>query len=205
MEYTENRISNIEYRILNPRYWVRFFQHSTFNIRHSARRGFTLVEMIVSLGLFTIIMFIATSAFLTVVNADRKARSVRVAIDNLNIALEDMSRRIKTGSTYYCGATDTGGTGDCLAGNTMFFTSQTGVRMKYTLSGNALFRDTNPVTSPEINITGLNFVVSGSAPRSTPDAVQPMVVIVIDGTLGVGDTAAGFKIQTTITERAYDN
>jgi len=42
----------------------------------NSQRGFTLIEMTVSLGLFTIIMFIATSAFLSIVNTDRKARSV---------------------------------------------------------------------------------------------------------------------------------
>ena len=83
-------------------------QYSIFDIRYSPRRGFTLIEMTVSLGLFTIIMFIATSAFLSIVNTDRKARSVRIAADNLNIALEDMSRRIKTGNTYYCGDSATG-------------------------------------------------------------------------------------------------
>lgn len=172
------------------------------------KNGFTLVEMTVSLGLFTIIMFIATSAFLSIVNTDRKARSVRIAADNLNIALEDMSRRIKTGSSYYCGA---GGeallsVNNCASGvNTiLFFTNQDGTRTKYELSGTSILRDGTSITSTEITITGLKFIVSGSAVGSA-DNQQPMVVIVIDGSLGSGATASGFKIQTTVTQRAYDN
>lgn len=176
-----------------------------------SKNGFTLIEMTVSLGLFTIIMFIATSAFLNIVNTDRKARSVRIAADNLNIALEDMSRRIKTGSSYYCGA---GGEAllsvkNCTSGvNTiLFFTNQDGTRTKYELSGNSILRDGVPITSPEIKITsltGLQFIVSGSAVGAA-DNQQPMVVIVIDGSLGSGQTASGFKIQTTVTQRVYDN
>lgn len=170
-----------------------------------APRGFTLIEMTVSLGLFTIIMFIATSAFLSIVNTDRKARSVRIVADNLNIALEDMSRRIKTGSTYNCGGG--AGTNNCPSpGLSSFaFTEQNEVtRTVYTLIGNAIMRGTERITSPEITITNLKFIVSGSAVGSA-DNKQPMVVIVVDGSLGSGAASTTFKIQTTVTQRAYDN
>lgn len=175
------------------------------NIQYLPRRGFTLVEMTVSLGLFTIIMFIATSAFLSIVNTDRKSRSVRIAVDNLNIALEDMSRRIKTGSTYNCGGG--AGTNNCPSpGQSSFaFTEQDEVtRTVYTWSSNAIWRGAERITSTEITITNLKFIVSGSA-VGVADNQQPMVVIVIDGSLGSGATASSFKIQTTVTQRAYDN
>jgi prepilin-type N-terminal cleavage/methylation domain-containing protein len=181
----------------------------TYFMTSKNSRGFTLVEMTVSLGLFTIIMFIATSAFLSVVDTDRKSRSVRIATDNLNVALEDVSRRIKTGGTYYCGSIDTLGVGDCpTGGNTLFFTGQDALRASYTLINGAIWRriGANPlvqVTSTEINITGLRFIVSGSAPF--PDTAQPMVVVVIDGSIGTGTASTTLKIQTTITQRAYDN
>jgi len=154
----------------------------------NSQRGFTLIEMTVSLGLFTIIMFIATSAFLSIVNTDRKARSVRIAADNLNIALEDMS------------------VNNCTSGvnSILFFTDQNGDRTKYEKFGTSIRRDGTPITSTEIIISGLNFIVSGSAVGSA-DNKQPMVTIVIDGSLGSGATESGFKIQTTVTQRAYDN
>ncbi|MBI5077823.1 MAG: type II secretion system protein [Candidatus Yonathbacteria bacterium] len=181
------------------------------NIFSKNSRGFTLIEMTVSLGLFTIIIFVATSAFLSVVNTDRKSRAVRVATDNLNIALEDMSRRIKTGSTYYCGSVDTLGVGDCSSGgDTLFFTGQDTLRTNYTLVNNAIWRTigSDPsvqVTSPEVNITGLRFIVSGSALFSSGNTEQPKVVVAIDGSLGVGTASSTLKIETLITQRAYDN
>lgn len=171
--------------------------------------------MTVSLGLFTLIMFIATSSFLSVVNVDRKSRAVRIAADNLNVALEDMSRRIKTGTSYWCGV---GGeallaTQDCIGGgvSTFFFTNQDGLRVKYSLDGttNAIMRSVGAepmiqATSPEISVTKLDFLVSGSAAGS-PDNKQPIVVISIEGGLGTGVASTTFKIQTTVTQRAYDN
>src|SRR3989338_3254669 len=95
------------------------------------KKGFTLVEMIVSIGLFTIVLFISSSAFLAVLNADRKSRFTRIATDSLNISLEDMARRIKTGSAYYCGDKVIGmssltNTMDCVSGTTIVFTEQDG-------------------------------------------------------------------------------
>lgn len=167
-------------------------------------RGFTLVEMIVSLGLFTIIMFIATSAFLSIVNTDRKARSVRVAADNLNLALEDMSRRIKTGTGYGCGGASV--PTDCPSGASSFsFTDQaTTTRTTYTLSGGAILREGQRATSPEITITRLTFIVRG-APAG--DNIQPSVLVLVDGALlpSPGIATTTFKIQTLITQRVYDN
>ena len=47
------------------------------SIHSQNKNGFTLVEMIVSIGLFTIALFIASSAFLAVLNADRKSRATQ--------------------------------------------------------------------------------------------------------------------------------
>ena len=176
--------------------------------------GFTLVEMIVSIGLFTIVLFIATNAFLTIVNADRKSRSVRVATDNLNLALEDMSRRIKTGTTYFCGTPDAGGVGDCNPpADTFSFTGQDGItRVTYSYNANekSIRREIGGVsmrvTSPEVFITSLKFIVQGSA-LAPGDKNQPYVVVVVDGTLSAGPSVSNttFKIQTAVTQRAYDN
>lgn len=187
--------------------------------------GFTLIEMVVSIGLFTIVLFIATSAFLTVVNADRKSRSVRIAADNLNLALEDMQRRVKTGLNYYCG-TDTTLTGvyDCpggTSGASFSFLEQDGqTRTTYTYdSGSkAIYRQSSGaialypgenirVTAPEISISDVKFIVKGSTPGAVADGgdgVQAYVTIVISGSIA-GAQPTNFNIQTMITQRNYDS
>lgn len=68
--------------------------------------GFTLVELIVSLGIFTAVMFIATGALLSIINVNKKAQAQQSAINNINFALENMARNIRTGSRYICSNRD---------------------------------------------------------------------------------------------------
>lgn len=174
---------------------------------HNKTRGFTLIEMIVSIGLFTIVLFIASSAFLSVVSADRKSRATRLAMDNLTVALEDMTRRLKTGYDYSCG--NVGRVNNCLEIplSTIAFTDQNGERTIYSLSSGSIFRDIAseggglPVTSPEINISSLSFAVGGTSPA---DDQQPYVKIFIEGETGGGVADAKFSLQTMVTQRVYD-
>lgn len=192
------------------------------------KKGFTLVEMIVSIGLFTIVLFISTSAFLAVLNADRKSRATRTAIDNLNLSLEDMSRRIKTGTTYNCGGG--AGTADCPLGSTVIaITDQNDERIIYKRGvgtgsittgngvsgcGSVLFSATQgclvrdkagtviAVTGKDIDIKNLRFVVNGTTPL--PDTAQPYVVVLVDGATIAGKITSAFTLQTIVTQRMYD-
>jgi|SRR3989344_374835 len=67
-----------------------------------SKRGFTLVELIVSMALFIVVILIVTSAFLTLTNLNEKARTTRAVMDSLSVALENMARNIRIGDTYRC-------------------------------------------------------------------------------------------------------
>ena len=79
------------------------------------------MEVLVATAIITVVMLVAIGSVLTIQDANRKAQAVRAIIDNLHGALENMSRKIRTGNTYYCGevgninqswaATDCGVTG----------------------------------------------------------------------------------------------
>jgi prepilin-type N-terminal cleavage/methylation domain-containing protein len=66
--------------------------------------GFTLVEMIVSLALFSVVAVIAIGALLKVIDANDKAQSIQSSVTDLNFALESMSRDLRTGTDYTCGS-----------------------------------------------------------------------------------------------------
>lgn len=65
------------------------------------KKGFTLIEIMVSLAIFTVVAVIAVGALLKVMDANRKSINLKTAINNLNFALESMSREMRVGSDYY--------------------------------------------------------------------------------------------------------
>lgn len=66
------------------------------------KRGFSLIEMLVSVALFSMVVLMAVSALISLMNANQKARSLKTAMDNLNFAVDEMSRDLRLGTEYYC-------------------------------------------------------------------------------------------------------
>lgn len=170
------------------------------------KKGFTLVEILVSIALFSIVMTVALGAMFTMVDANRKAQAVNLSMTNLNFALEAMSRSIRTGTVYSCGFS-----GDCATGGTTLrFTDQErrSIMYRYNSTERSIERSLNGggtyarLTAPEVLITNMAFYVSGSTPG---DTVQPRVLITLRGTAGVNpQTQTSFNIQTTVTQRLLD-
>ncbi len=70
----------------------------------SAVRGFTLVEMMVSVSIFVIVAFIVVSTLLTMSAAYRKAQAMRLLLDNFNFVIQSMSLGIREGVNYRQGS-----------------------------------------------------------------------------------------------------
>ncbi|MBU0723185.1 hypothetical protein KKH46_03190, partial [Patescibacteria group bacterium] len=171
-------------------------------------------EMIVSLGLFTVILFISMQALLSMVDANHKAQSLRAAMDNLNLSLEEMARNITQGNTYHCGA---GGsiedellcatgenylalesyTGDPLDSTDQFVYKLEAETLKKSVNSGANFKN---VTAPSIKIEHLKFYVSDNDASGSDE--PPRVIISIQGTAGTQQgVISSFNIQTTAVQR----
>ncbi len=57
----------------------------------------------VSIAIFSIVMVIVIGALLMLNDANKKAQALRAVVDNLNFAIEDITRNLKTGTDYSCG------------------------------------------------------------------------------------------------------
>ena len=64
--------------------------------------GFTLIEMIVALAIFSIVATVALGALMKIISANKKAQTLQSAMTNLNFALESMSREMRVGNNYSC-------------------------------------------------------------------------------------------------------
>lgn len=183
-------------------------------------RGFTLVEMIVAIGLFAVVMLISVGALLALVGANKKAQALQSVMNNLNVSLDDMVRTIRTGSNYRCGSV-TGG--DCQNGDVaLYITPFSGDPAKRTDDIEYLFGNgTNlcpanrlcksvggatpvPITSSDITINSFEFYVVGTARNG--DTTQPKVVMFAKGTAAASgiQTKTSFNIQSTAVQRLLD-
>lgn len=200
-------------------------EHCNSRLSTSARqRGFTLVEMIVAVALFSVVMLVSVSTLLALVNANRKAQALQSVINNLNIALDGLVRSARMGSVYHgaagdgdCGGADYTNPSDCASGGAIFafkpygstqsdppwlyvFDSETHT-LKKSFNGTTI--DAVPITASEVTIDDMKFYVVGTTPG---DAIQPKVVIIIKGSAGALGTSARttFHIQATAVQRSLD-
>ena len=160
------------------------------------KHGFTLIEIMVSLAIFAIVVVVATGALLSTIDATKKAQATQTVLTNLNLALEGMTREIRTGSNY----------GDVNNATTFSFEDRLGAQITYQLNGGRIERretasgSFQPITAPEVTIQSLKFTKVNTS-LSLPSS-QPRVFIVVNGVAGnIQKYKTTFEIQTTVSQR----
>ncbi len=186
----------------------------------SYKKGYSLVELIVAIAIFTIVMTIAMGSILSIFDANKKSKTEQVVMDNLNQAVEAMTRAIRFGTIYHCDITTGTLTSpqDCSGGATSIaVTDSTGRLIVYKLVGTQIFRSINggtdyAVTSTDTSITILTFYVTGSALYNNgSDLSQPKAVVVVRGFVGSQNNqreiarSSSFSLETTVSQRLFDS
>ncbi len=165
-------------------------------------RGYTLIELVVAVGLFALVMLLASGAYLVIIGANRQAQAVATGIDNLSFALETMTRDIRTGSQY-CGS----GLPACTA-NSFSFENQDKVPTTYEFDQvhDSITKNGAALTDSSIEVTSLAFYPVGTAATSAGDYEQARVTIVVSGSVlvGPGKPPQQFTIETGATMRGSD-
>lgn len=172
--------------------------------------GFSLVEIMVAVALFTVVATISIGAIISIFDANNKSQTSKTVVDNLNIAVEDMARTIKFGTNYHCGSGGSLNTPqNCSTGGDFLAVSFNGSINVYRKNGNTIQKSTNggtsyvPITAPEVIIENMTFYTFGAT--ENPSVLQPYVVAVIKGYVGTKPTQqTNFSIQTTMSQRALD-
>lgn len=65
-------------------------------------KGFTLIEVLVSMSLFTVVVTMSVGTLLVLIDANSKAQSMQLVMTNVSFALDSMTREIRTGYQYEC-------------------------------------------------------------------------------------------------------
>lgn len=202
-----------------------FSQKNTLpRVRTVKTGGFTIIELLVAVSIFAIVMTTAVGTLIAVIRAGSSAQSSQALTTNLSFALDIMTRELRTGYRYYCdddvesGDDLESGYLDCVNGASAVAVtdSETGYRVGYRLNGTAIEQRVDdvdggitgswiPITSSQVVIEDLQFIIEGSTPLESGDQVQPSIRVLLHGK--ATDTLteeSEFFIQSSVTSRTLD-
>lgn len=167
--------------------------------------GFTLIELLVSIGLFSVVLTVALSAILTMADSNKKARTLMSVMNNLNFAVDSMTRSFKSGDIT--GITNPNGTGgDCFSTNEADYDTEGGTRsVTYCINLGAgslqktVGGDTTSLVSSDVVIQKGTFKIFNSTG-------QPQLVIILEGEVKISDKIKSkFSIHTSVSQRKLIN
>lgn len=179
---------------------------------NASHRGYSLLELIVSIGIFSVVMLVVTGAYLTLVSLDRQARANNQLAASLSFAVESMARAMRTGSEYAAGPASQACPG---ASSSISFRNSENELITYRLRADGsvgqctggLCTDATAValTDQRITVSSLCFYVRGVGTSGVNAYMQPQVTFVTAGTM---QTDSGelvrFSIQSGATQRLIE-
>ncbi len=181
--------------------------------KNPSTTGFTLVELMVSISIFSLVMTLAMGSILTTLGANVKSKALRSVMDSVSFSLESMTRTFRFGRVYHCGGGDITTPRDCAWGeNSMTVLDSSNRRVTYFLDTNTnrIMRvidggTADPMTASDVVITDLTFRVFGSSTFTSGDLYQPQAIILVGGYVqGKGNEQTKFYLQTTVSQRLLD-
>lgn len=160
----------------------------------AGRQGFTILEVIVSMAIFTIIVIVVLSLFSTALKGYRRVIANQNVQENARFLMEFMAKELRMSTVNSSTAT------------TLVITRSDGAVVTYTFTSNRLDRtspsSSGPISSEEVLVTG-RFYVEGIG---AGDGRQPKLTITmkVEGAGGKVEEQAVTNIQTTLCQRNLD-
>ena len=177
------------------------------------RGGFTLLEMIVSIGIFSILVTAAIGVMISISNAQIKAVNNQITQDNIRFSMELMTKEIRTGSEYTLSQ-------PCAPpGEGLAFLTSRGQRRIYFLSGSSIMRsviesdqqprpehcsDANPLMAEEVSAERVHFSVGGTTLGSSDGQPWAMISLSVRSQSPQQTLESGMNLQTTVVQRLRD-
>jgi prepilin-type N-terminal cleavage/methylation domain-containing protein len=163
--------------------------------------GFTMVELLVAMGLFVILTSITTAGFIQALRSQRALVALMAANDNASLALEQMSREIRLGYNFQTN----------VSRDALTFVNAYNEIVTYRLRNQAIERGTGnvlsgmtfyPLTSGIARIDSIQFRLAGE--RSGDGSPPRITINLLVGARGRGLENIAVRIQTTVSARLID-
>jgi len=169
--------------------------------------GFTLVELLVTVAIFSLIVSAASGVFVSALKAQRRSLATQELLDQTSFLMEYMSRAIRMAKKD-----DLAGV-NCLSGNKINYElTRSGLGIKFRnykdecqefyLDGNQLKEakagSLYALTSNHLRVSKFNINLSG---QTQTDDLQPRVTLFLEIE---GKEKSKIRLQTTISQRNLD-
>jgi prepilin-type N-terminal cleavage/methylation domain-containing protein len=158
------------------------------------RKGFTLVELLVAMAVFSIVVSVATGAFIRALRTQRQLVSFASANSNVSLVLEQIAREVRVGRSFEQTGTDTISFVNG-RGQTVVYTYDVGIgAITKTVDNQAA----QPLTSENVLIRDLQFVTQYLGDDAYPARITVLVSV---SPQEVGIDTSVVRIQSTISAR----
>lgn len=164
--------------------------------------GFTLVELVVALGVFGILVTLAMGSIARSLRTQRQLSAMIAANTSVGLTIEQMAREIRTGYGFCLSA---------CAPDELTFVNGRGEAVVYRLNNKAVERGVDsdpllPITGADAEVTRLSFILFGN---DLGDGFPPRVTIALSVAPQGSENDPVLRglttdLQTTVSSRAVD-
>ncbi len=162
-------------------------------------KGFSLVEIIISLAIFSIILFVVISFFLSMNTSNTKTKADREVSENAKTVLEKIAYEIRSAKSIY---TPTSSANQLSLETSRYLPSgESNTYIDFFLCGTAIcfkqeFKDAVVLTADSVNVTSLVFsqVSTGSVPS---------VQISLSVNSAIVNDSSSISLTSTASIRSY--
>lgn len=175
----------------------------TCSMRHKKKLcgGFTLIELMVALGIFSVIMAVTTGGFIRVLKTQRQSADFAFVNNTLSVALEQMSKEIRTGKNFTVNGAP------CPPNSSLSFVNAKGKNVIYFLDNKVVRRSENTamdcsqgdeITGSKVSVEYLIFII-----RPDPSGSYPQRITILMGATPSDESTSLYKVnlQTTVSSR----
>ena len=181
--------------------------------------GFTLIEMVIAIGLFAVLATVGIGGFVHALRTERQAATLIGVNTNIALVLEQMTREIRTSIDFCENLDPTNPTNPCSTTERICFHSARDKvvyyrlqNQEYILRGEADFdpfgstscadaaSNMQKITSDDVRVNNLDFLIVGN---EKGDGFMPRITITLEASPRSGELQ-NFRtaVQTTVSARA---
>jgi len=196
-------------------------------------KAFTLIEIMVATSIFIIVMLAVMSGLITSADSAKRSTGLQEAMDNVNFAMDTMSRTLRISTNYTCLTSGQSSTSpqapqDCPFGGASYgkiieFVPPANLSQAFGLTAQdptmaySLYQRTDgsgTYSLERCSVNGCVDIVSSDVNvemlhfyvngSSTTDTTQPSIYIVMKGTVMIKGQPTSFAIQTLASQRSEE-